>query len=410
MRFVLPLLFLLLMSASAEAIGPRSVTSSGLPVKWLSMPIDVDLESDLDLAGKDLSLLVEDALNTWKDLSDSDVTFQVNDLGVAVDANDNDQDGFPDYCNFISGLGPCPTSNSISANGTNPLVIDEDAEITKDIFGLGNEFTTLGFAAIFTSNSITGGAIQGLAVFNASCLQGYELPGCTTESGQLSFSDNDFTSFIVHELGHFLGLDHSQVNLTEAENDLNGDDQLITTMYPTFIVGNGASFKVPKRDDQVGLAQLYPSSSFTAGTWKITGKVYEEGGVQEFQCANLVARNVNNPKVDAISAISGDFSLANSEDGSFEILGLIPGESYSLVVEPLDPQALGSSGYTPCRGVSSEPAPPQFTTVTASRNFTGEAGDEVTLLCTLGTEGDCVVGSPATGSSGPAGGCELMRN
>lgn len=369
------------------ATGPRTVTSGGLPIKWGSMPVTVHLESDFDVRGKDITSLIDEALDTWVNLADSDITLTEGSLGAAVN-QDN-------VCTYIFDSSACPSGPT--NDGNNPLIIDEDGEITADFFGEAGKFTTLGFASIINFNTSTGAAIKGEAVFNAACLAGVEVtPGCT-DAG-LSFTDDDFISFIVHELGHFFGLDHSQVNLTEATDEDSSNDSLVTTMFPTFIIGNGANFKTPNRDDEVGVAQLYPSSSFTSGTWKIEGTVFQLDGKTEFQCANVVARNTADPKVDAVSALSGDLAPARTNDGSYEIPGLKSGNSYSLEVVPIDSSSTGSSGYTPCRGTNGEAQPPQFTSFTSSATFTGSAGKKKTVNCTLG--GDCV---EKTG-----GGCSLI--
>ncbi len=396
------LFFFLFLMPVAHAIGPRSVTD-GKVVKWPSMPVTVHLETDLDVRGKSVSALVSAALQEWVTPSESNVTFTEGSLGAAV--NDSN------VCNFLYDSSACPSGPT--NDGTNPLIIDDDGEIIADFFGSGNKFTTLGFASIITFNSSSGAAVKGEAVFNASCLNGVELSGCLTAGSggkPLSFSDNDFTSFIVHEIGHFLGLDHSQVNLKEATDNDSSNDNLITTMFPTFIVGNGANFKTPERDDKIGLAQLYPSGSFSSTFWTLSGTVFKANGTTELQCANLVARSTTDPKGDAVAALSGDFAEAGIADGSYTIPGLQTGVSYTIDLEPIGSGFTAASGYTPCRGGSSgESSPPSFTALTSSKSFSGSAGETVTVDCTVGD--DCTGSSSSstapTTSSG-SGGCSLI--
>lgn len=386
---------LLVCSVPAWAGGPRNVTSGGSAVRWTTSPISVDLESDLDVRTKDVTPLVEDALRAWEDLTESAVTISSDSLGTVVD-NSN-------VCTYFYDSSACPSGPT--EDGTNPLVIDEDGAITARFFGTGNKFTVLGFASIISFNTSSGAALKGEAVFNATCLNGVEVqPGCTTAGG-LSFSDADFTSFIVHEIGHFLGLDHSQVNLTEATDDDDDNNDLINTMFPTFIIGNGANFKTPEKDDKVGLANLYPAADFASTTWTITGTVFDDDDL-ELQCANIVARNVTNPRVDAVAAISGDFSPAGTEDGSYEINGLTPGASYTVDVEPIDADSTGASGYTPCRGSSSgEPDPPQFTKRTSTTTFSKGANETESGVNSFST-GLVVNGDPTPSAS--SGGCSLI--
>jgi hypothetical protein len=377
-------------SLTAQAVGPRSVLSNGTPVLWATMPVDVDLEADLDVRGKDALPLIQDALSQWASVSEADVSFQVRALGASVDSVNE--------CTFLYDPSACPSGPT--DDGLNPLVIDEDGEIMSDFFGAGNKFTTLGFASIISFESTNGHAVKGEAVFNASCLSGVEVSGCSP----FSFSDDDFTSFIVHEVGHFLGLDHSQVNLAEATDSDDSNDQYITTMFPTFILGNGANFKTPEKDDRVGLAQLYPASGFASATWVLQGTAYEDDGRTELQCVNLVARNVADPLVDAVSALSGDFAPARTANGDFEIPGLTPGATYQLDFVSIGSGFLGASGYTPCRGSSGEASPPRVTEFTASSNYASTAGATLTVHCIDGD--DCVI---ASNESGGSGGCQLMR-
>lgn len=391
--------FLAFSASSSWAIGPRSVASNGKAVKWPSMPVRIDLESDLDVRGKNVAPLVDAALSEWEGVTEANVFFDKRDLGVAVDDSN--------VCDFFNDASACPSGPL--DDGTNPLVIDEDGSIVSDFFSASAKFTTLGFASIIgTESGHPENAIKGEAVFNAACLNGVEIqPGCG--SAGLSFTDDDFTSFIVHEIGHFLGLDHSQVNLAEAKDSDSSNDNLITTMYPQFLIGNGANFKTPEKDDRVGLAQLYPAANFASTTWSISGTAFNAAGTKQLQCANIVARNVADPRVDAISALSGDFSPPGTADGTFTILGLTPGATYTLDFEPIDPGATGASGYTPCRGSGGEPPPPAFASFTSTDTFTESAGTSLDVTCQAGQ--DCTPGSTggSGGSGGSSGGCSLIR-
>lgn len=400
--FMWVLLWVVFISKPLEAIGPRSVTSDGTSVKWASVPITLHLEADLtitkDSQSKDLTSLIQAALNQWVDLSESDVTFTLGSFGSSVD-NTN-------ACDVLYDATICPSGPT--NDGKNPLVIDEDGSIMARFFGTGNKFKTLGFASIVSSNSSTGAAVRGEAVFNAACLKDFETTGCSSVSGLSSggFSDDDFTSFIVHEIGHFLGLDHSQVNLTEATDSDTSNNSLINTMFPVFVIGNGANFKTPDRDDQAGLAQLYANSTFSSNTWSMTGTVYNTDGTTGFQCANLVARRTDSSRSNAISALSGEFS-SSSTNGRYEISGLSPGVSYTIDVEPISSSATGASGYTPCLT-----SPPQFTKFTSSGSFTSTAGQALTVTCDMTSSGgDCAEGTGTGGAltAGGSGGCSLIQ-
>ncbi len=396
-------LSLLLAASSSHAIGPRDVTDGGTAVKWAGGAVNVDVEQDVVVGSKNVSTLIDDALDAWDDLTQAELSITRRTLAADID-NTN-------VCDYLYASSACTTAPQ--NNGVNPLIIDEDGSITCRFFcdaaGARAQYIYLGFALISISNSTTGAAVKGGAVFNAACLSGQLESGCSTNhiSG---FSDDDFTSFMVHEMGHFLGLDHSQVNRTEAENGLSADDSLINTMFPTFITGNGANFKTPNTDDIAGIAQLYPSASFTSGTWSLSGVLYNTDGTTGIQCGNIVARNTLTSRIDAISALSGDFAEPGVTDGTFRLVGLTPGASYTLDVEAIGSAYRGASGYTPCRGSNGESAPPlaaALPSFTSTVSFTGSAASTVFASCTRAASGgDCVQTSSlgGNGASGSGGG------
>lgn len=404
-----------LMSIKAQAIGPRDVASDGSPVKWANGAVYVDVEQDVLVGSKNVSALIDDALSQWDDLSEADLTITRREISADIDGTN--------VCEYLYAAPTCTTAEQ--NNGINPLIIDEDGSIMCqffcDVSGSRARYIYLGFASIALSNATTGVAIKGGAVFNAACLEGELQSGCSA-AGITGFSDDDFTSFMVHEMGHFLGLDHSQVNKTEAENDDDTDNNLINTMFPTFILGNGSYFKIPHTDDKAAIAQLYPSTTFTSSTWTLTGNLYNTDGSTQIQCGNIVARNVSNPRGDAISALSGDFASAGSADGTFQIVGLTAGASYTLDVESIGSSYRGASGYTPCRGSNGEAAPPSATLLpafTSSLSFTAAAGERLNVACTrTSTGGDCVEAAVSDGTGGSGGssesaggaGCSLIKN
>ena len=358
---------LVLIPAVALAYGPQSViTSTGQPVKW-TLPIAYDIESDLDVRGKSVSTLLDDAVAEWTAITESSILITKGSLGVSID-NDN-------VCCYLYDSAACPSASL--TDGINPIVVDDDGSIVARFFGTANRFVVLGFAAIISYDSATGVAAKGEAVFNAACLNTVEITGC----GSLSFSDDDFTSFIVHETGHFLGLNHTQVNDDAANDSDTSNDDLITTMYPIFTVGNGTNFKSPERDDKVGLAFLYPASDFASTTGKLSGTVKNSSGTQ-YQCANMIARNTTSSlsKTDAISFISGALSAGGTADGTYEILGLTAGQSYSVEAEPINANFTSSSGLPPCDGSGSNPGPSskQFTDQTSGTTVSATAGSSAT--------------------------------
>lgn len=111
----------------------------------------------------------------------------------------------------------------------------------------------------------------------------------------------------LHELCHFLGLDHSSTGLDSA------------------VYNNTVNLKL-SADDIAGLATLYPNPEYplSSVTGTITGRVTKATG--EGQNARLVAYDVSRPSQPRT------VTRNTNADGTFELVGLPPG-SYRVVAE-----------------------------------------------------------------------------
>jgi hypothetical protein len=87
---------------------------------------------------------------------------------------------------------------------------------------------------------------------------------------------------MVHEFGHMLGLDHTQLN-SGAAGCLADDNANIPTMFP--VLFPGANPVVPKTDDRAWISKLYPNVSFAASYGMITGRVLFSDGISPVQDA-----------------------------------------------------------------------------------------------------------------------------
>ena len=126
----------------------------------------------------------------------------------------------------------------------------------------------------------------------------------TTPSGFI-----DLQSVATHEIGHLLGLDHSNI--------------LSSTMFPTLVTG--VSFpRNTQVDDQSGVSAIYPDASFS-NLGALSGTVRTTGNEAVFG-ALVVALDANGQA--AASAVT-------DPDGLFTIQGL-PAGTYTVYAEPMD--------------------------------------------------------------------------
>lgn len=184
----------------------------------------------------------------------------------------------------------------------------------------------------------------------------------------------EFKATILHELGHFLGLGHSQVNLGTAfdREILFNNNHTLPIMFPLSL---GARPVELTWDDKAQLTRMYPGVSNT-GT--IKGRVYLADGSTPFQGANIIARRVDDPLVVAVSSISGFLfrgtgpnanrgTLDPAYQGYFEISGL-PAGNYTVEVEPIHPGFVSSASVGPLDPPVDLPGPAEYYSGEAESN------------------------------------------
>ncbi|MEO6027952.1 MAG: hypothetical protein ABIR79_13895 [Candidatus Binatia bacterium] len=335
---------LVLSAAPAEAAGPLFVNDAGAPLVWTLRP--VPWSSDLGLLGvfdqAAAHQLVEDSFAVWSAVPTADISFaDAGGIGTDVTA-----------ANVGTVLGVC-------GDDLSPIVFDTDGSITDALFGAGASNSILGFAGpecgTFTPPVIT----EASAVLNGKFIDGI------ASGGNPEVGVDTFVGVLVHEFGHYVNLDHSQINLLEAFDGVTANDDAIATMFP-FVVG-GSETRTLTRDDEVSLSMLYPSDDFAATTATITGTIRRGDTDAPFTGAFVIARNVANPRRDAVGYVSGARFVPGSLEpgiaalaGAYELAGLTADESYTVEVEAVSPLFAGGSSVGPLSPPVALPGPPEF--------------------------------------------------
>lgn len=260
----------------------------------------------------DATALVVSAYQVWEDVPTATATYSNNGqmpFDITVD------NYFPFVTNLFFG-------ENVS-DGFSPIAFDEDGSIFVDLFGFSG---VLGFASSDTFDA------NGVPIEAVSFLNGGSILG--------GFPEADFYGVMVHEFGHYSGMAHTVVN---GQNRLFGDtsgptpnntygdaplDQ-VETMYPFAIVGGGA--ETLHADDIAFYSTMYPEPGWFAGSGTFSGMVLAPNGTTPITGVNVIARNVDNPFVDAVSAISGDRGVT----GEYTFNGLTPGAEYTVHIDQI---------------------------------------------------------------------------
>lgn len=263
------------------------------------------------------NLLLQDAFALWNNVGTSTINLVIDESQINVDIN---IDNFDEYLPNVAG------SVFNADDNLNPVVYDDNGEIIDAFFGVNQSDITIGFAAsIFTIGASY--FSEGYAVINGK---------------DLGLSTTDVTLLIAHEIGHFFGLDHTQVNIDNTESDTGTPDICTTTsrinypvMYP-FVCRDEISLH---SDDISALSALYPEVNVTSSFGILQGRFADDSG-NAVLGANIWAEDTAS---GATYSIISDYLKQGT--GFYKLL--LPAGSYTLHANSINPIFNGGSGIGP---------------------------------------------------------------
>lgn len=298
---------------AAQGTGPE-----GDPFIMSSATINyqVDGGSFGTLSQSEIRARIAQALQRWTDVPTSAVTFvDSGGLDPAV-VPDGDVDTVSEFTNLLGPPG-------VLVDCGNAIILDADGSLFQALGITGT--TAFSFGATCNFDSTTGKKTSAAVILNGGQFDGNQA------NGELPQAILD--ELIMHEVGHLLGLNHSQINqncYTSTNCAVGSDD---TFGYPTMTTGrilaSGVLVEeatgVPAQnslapDDMAWVSLFYPETvnnppaqiPFTSAYGIIEGQVLYSDGLTGAQRVNVIARLVDDPSTpedesrrNAVSSISG---------------------------------------------------------------------------------------------------------
>jgi len=171
------------------------------------------------------------------------------------------------------------------------------ADFTSSALGLTSSFsfTTPGLDEFGRTIDFPGQIIEADIMFNPQTTYSTNE---TTPEGAF-----DLASIATHEVGHLLGLDHSNI--------------LSSTMFPTVVAG--ASFpRDTEVDDRIGISTIYPATSF-ADAGALSGTVRTTANVVVFGALVVAVDSNGQAMASAVTDPNGEFTIRGLEAGSYTV-------------------------------------------------------------------------------------------
>jgi hypothetical protein len=210
-------------------------------------------------------------------------------------------------------------------------------------------------------------------------LNGRFQDGIDTGQYNLEITAAEFDMAFAHEFGHFIGLDHSQINMA-VQYEPAGACSLdilagLPLMFPVLWCQARTTAGLPPLapDDLAWVSRLYPETAnnppnqkpFASAYGTIRGSILFSDGVTPVQGVNVIARDTANPQRVAVSVVSGYLftgdvgqDVTGTNDGG-SVLGSrqgllmgtydlsVPPGTYKVEVESVYAGFIGGSGVGP---------------------------------------------------------------
>jgi len=318
-RLAALLLSFILFGGYADAGGPLRVTgpaatnpgqafvwNASAPIRYTvdGGPLSVNPSGQVVVSNSDGAVRVQSMFENWQSVSTTSITYSyAGPISAPGLPSNGDVKTMQD---FNAVLGVC------NSGSQNPIIFDADGSLLR---ALGIDPLVIGFSGTCKLDPLAGRIVSALVFLNGQFQDGVNNPSISN----YELNADQFDEAITHEMGHFSGLGHSQINVDLFQGGFNANcavDALagLPLMFPVEFCQSRKSAGLPilAPDDVAWISKLYPNASYSSSYGSISGFVFFSDGITHVQGLNVIARRVDDPSTPqdeskriAVSVVSG---------------------------------------------------------------------------------------------------------
>lgn len=324
-----------MLSYSSHSIsgGPVSVggADGNTAVTYQNPNITLNVENgDFGILSNAVAVaLLQEAFDLWNTVDTSAVNLGIDQAVLNFDINKDNADTYI----------PKTDNSALNTDNINPVVFDSNGEIIDAFFGGCNpgeicqSDLVLGFAlSVITTNS---------SFFNEGFL--------VLNGKKADRTNTQIKLLFAHEIAHYFGLDHSQVDINNQESFSELPFFCATSnadTYPLMYPVACRDIISLHPDDSSAVSALYPSSTINDNFGILEGHFVDESG-NAILGANIWVENTTSG--DTFSIVS---DYLKQGTGFYKLY--LPAGAYTLHANSINTEFTGGSGVGPYSNDSSD--------------------------------------------------------